>query len=369
VRIYYYHSLDLTFKSAQTIQVIKDYCGLSKNGHEVFLYGQYSCIKEWVEVASFIEKISVFVSARPRSKLNRVLGKVVFIFKMLLDKEKVIVTRDVNKAKSMLFFRKLMRAKVIHEMHEESFTYLFKKRITKESVQNTLSSVDAILFTNQSQVTFYQKEFGLLPNCYVVLPNGVEENKFENASRKNNYVLTYLGQFNRWKNIELIFSSLALLDEKFTLRVAGGKGRESDRDYIDGLIKRYKIAEKRVNFLGYVNNSEIVEGVLSGSNVLLLPLGNNIQSKYLTSPMKLFEYMSTKIPIVSVDYPSITSFVDDEVVFLSDNNPESFSAAIKECVKSSDLEERILEMNLRVKKLSYKVRSERYDDFICQFDK
>ncbi len=370
MNIYYYHPLDLSFKSAQTIQVIKDYCSLSKKRHNIFIYGQYSQISELEEVLKFTKDCSVSLSKYPKSKINRMLSKFFFLVRMLKDKEKkIIITRDLDKAKSMVACRKIMRAKIVHEMHEESFSYLFKRRVTKESVLAIFSKVDAILFTNQSQVIFYEQEFGSQPYCHIVLPNGVEDGKFINVKRKNNHVLTYLGQFNRWKNVELIFSSLALLDDKYTLRVAGGKGVESDRNYINSLMEKYGIIKQRVNFLGFVDNNDITEKVLNESNVLLLPLGDNIQSKYLTSPMKLFEYMSTEIPIVSIDYPSIKSLVGEDIVFLSENNPESFSRAINKAASFIGIDSRVLNMNKKVKKLTYQARSERYNNFIAYLDK
>ena len=60
-----------------------------------------------------------------------------------------------------------------------------------------------------------------------------------------------------------------------------------------GIIEKYRLDSSRVIYLGYVDNKEIPNIAFNGSNLLLLPLGDNIQSMYLTSPMKLFEYMST----------------------------------------------------------------------------
>jgi glycosyltransferase involved in cell wall biosynthesis len=155
---------------------------------------------------------------------------------------------------------------------------------------------------------------------------------------------------------------MKLLDDKYTLRIAGGKNKDGKK-IIQNLIKKYNINPKRVNYLGYIDNDHVVSAVLDNSNALLLPLGNNLQSKYFTSPMKLFEYMSTSIPVVAVKYPSITSIVRNDEVYLAENTPFDFSEKIRQaCEKDND--EMIDNMNNLVKNYSYENRSHKLNNFI-----
>ena len=249
-------------------------------------------------------------------------------------------------------------------MHEESFPYLFKKKISKNYTLNLFKQVDSLIFTNYSQVELFKNEFNFSPHSYIVLPNGVEIDRFNSIEKENNFVLTYLGQFNEWKNVELLFSSLSLLDEKFTLRIAGGKGDEKSKEFIEKLMIKYSINEKRVVYLGFIKNSEI-ETVLDKSNILLLPLGDNIQSKYLTSPMKLFEYMATKIPVIAVDYPTINLITSDDELYLSKNDSKNFAETINSIVENNEeSRKKVKAMNNLVEKYSYKNRSEKFDEFI-----
>jgi hypothetical protein len=48
-----------------------------------------------------------------------------------------------------------------------------------------------------------------------------------------------------------------------------------------------------------------VPDLLRSSGVLLLPLQNNLFGRSLTSPLKLWDYLATKVPIVAPDLPSI----------------------------------------------------------------
>jgi len=359
-KVYYYHPLDLTFKSAQTLQVIKDYCHLSKLGISVVVYGSYTNINDLLSIQQYIVNSNLKIISSKRSFFGKTTVKLAFFLDMLFSTgRKIIVTRHYRKLSKVLQLKKFMSdIKVLHEMHEESFPYLFKPHIRKNKIKSLLLNefLDCIIFTNYSQEIFFEREFGQNPKKSKVLPNGVEFEKFRHATMSENFVLTYLGQFNQWKNVELIFEALSLLDDRYTLRVAGGKNDKTSQEYIFNLIKKYNINPDRVDYLGFVNNSNIVDQVLMNSHVLLLPLGDNIQSIHLTSPMKLFEYMSTKIPILAVDFPSVRLITSDKI-FLSPNSGKFFSDQIRVICSTKKTDFNFRLMNDLVQKYSYKNRS------------
>jgi len=347
MNVFYNHTLELKFSSAQTIQVIKDYCYLSRLGYKIYLYGNFVSNEDSKKISQFIKDYNVTIFS----------NKIMFWKTFLMKKNKIVVTRHHKKLYETLFIKKFIKFKNVHEMHEESFFYLFKPKYTKNYFEKLLNKTDGIIFTNYSQVEFFKKEFGYFPKFkYTTLPNGVEIEKFKDIKMCNNKVLTYTGQFNRWKNVELLFSTLSLLPQSFSLRIAGGQNQK-DINYIKYLTKKYKL-NKRVDYKGFVDNKEI-PNILNCSNVLLLPMGNNIQSKYLTSPMKLFEYMATKIPIVTVNYPSITSLTKEcQNIFLAENTSQDFARKILEAInKSSKNEQKCIE------KFSYDIRSKNADKF------
>jgi glycosyltransferase involved in cell wall biosynthesis len=246
-------------------------------------------------------------------------------------------------------------------MHEESLPHIFKKNVLKTDMKSLFFNkrLDLIIFTNYSQQVFFKKEFGDLPYSVIVLPNGVEIEKFKNVSMSSNYVITYSGGFNKWKNVDLLFEVLSILEEKYTLRIAGGKGDLQSELYIDFLINKFDIDPRRVDYLGFVNNKEIATKVLNKSNLLLIPLGDNVQSRYLTSPMKLFEYMATKIPILAVNFPSI-SLITDDTIYLSSVKAIEFANKVVEICEHNSHNFDSSSMNNIAKKYSYKNRSLNY---------
>ncbi len=364
--LHYYHTLDLRFSSAQTLQVIRDYAYLSKYGYTIHLYGFYKEKKSLKEIQDFLKNFpKVYLHSTHKNSFSSLRLTYRLYTKLLREKDSWLITRHYRKLLYALRIKRLLSTKIIHEMHEESFVYRFKS-ISKEDFSKTISQTDLIIFTNPSQILFYKKEFKEDPSFrYAVLPNGVELDKFSNALFKDSKVLTYIGQFNRWKNPELLFKTLAKLPKKFTLRVAGGKNNEDSRAWIKEQIEKYNL-KGRVDFRGYIPNNLIVKEVINGSNILLLPLGDNLQSCYLTSPMKLFEYLATTIPILSVRCPSVSSLVDEDTIFFSTHQASDFAKAIIDIssIPQDELKKRREKMLQTAKTYSYENRSKKFHNIL-----
>ena len=103
--IYYYHNLNLTFKSAQTLQVIKDYVYLSQKGYEVNLFGEYTNSDDLQDILNYIGNNNIILQASFSFKLFKIFNKMRFISKILFNKkEKILVTRHFKKIKRTSFF-------------------------------------------------------------------------------------------------------------------------------------------------------------------------------------------------------------------------------------------------------------------------
>ena len=71
ISILYFHTLDLTFKSAQTIQVVKDYYHLSNLGINVSLYGSYKNEEDYSLIKEYVAGSSLRIISKRNSKVNR----------------------------------------------------------------------------------------------------------------------------------------------------------------------------------------------------------------------------------------------------------------------------------------------------------
>ena len=164
----------------------------------------------------------------------------------------------------------------------------------------------------------------------------------------------------------LIFEALHYLPKYFHLRIAGGKENSSlSNQYINELVSEFSL-DGRVDYFGFVHPGELVKKVINGSCILLLPLGNSTVAQYATSPMKLVEYMATRIPIVAVDAPSVRGLSGADSIFLAKSKAKDFAKAIFNVykMKSDELQERISKQNKISKQYDFNVRARKYNTWL-----
>ena len=377
-RIFYFHPLVFHFNSGMTLQVVRDFTHLSSLGYEAYLYGTYTDEESFAAVKRYIGDAPVRLTVlKGTEKRMRHLVKALFLWRMFLlcRRGSFVIARHYNQAMGLLRTRQLFRRPLLLlELHETAFPHLieYKRGMgvpeLKRLSQEVIGRADGLILTNFSQEVMLKREFTGLPP-YEVFPNGVERERFTavlpniptdgpGLDAGGRAVVTYAGQFAKWKNVELLFASVALLDSRFSLRIAGGKGDEKSIRLVERLTERYKL-QGRVDYRGFVPPEKLAGEVLDGSSVLALPLGDNVQAKYFTSPMKLFEYMATGVPVVAVDYPSVSMVTGGDSVFLSENDPAAFAKAITTAVTAPDRAERVARMNSLSGRYTYEERSRR----------
>ncbi len=374
MNVYYFHPLPLNYNSGQTLQVLQDYKYLSQHGYRIFLFGTYDDESALQKIQTDLQDLPISLHYRQgHTSLNRNLLKWKMTLQILADPHpKVIVARNVNKMCDIQFWKRFLRQSIlVWERHEDAIPYLLegtsaaKATICKAKMSKVLANIHGLLLTNHSQYPLFQQEFGSLPP-HIILPNGVDISAFGHVRPPRDiqpYVITYTGQFTRWKNVELLFEALSFLDDRYRLRIAGGKGDDTSRAWIHNTANRFNV-QGRVDYLGFVAPNELPSKVLSGSSVLLLPLGNNMESKYFTSPMKLFEYMATPIPVAAVDFPSIRGITGEKTVYLSPNDPRTFAKTILHAVNDPQRQDRITAMNILGKQYSHENRAKAYCNFL-----
>lgn len=123
-------------------------------------------------------------------------------------------------------------------------------------------------------------------------------------------VVAYVGSFGRynsWKGIEIFLDAARLLPDYIFLAVGARENERSD------FSARYPMRNVRIH--DAVAPKEIPQ-ILAAADMLVLPnRSDSKESAFYTSPLKLFEYMASGVPIISSDLPSIREIVSEEDVF------------------------------------------------------
>jgi glycosyltransferase involved in cell wall biosynthesis len=205
---------------------------------------------------------------------------------------------------------------------------------------------------------YYVRE-GVPEEKIIVAPDGVDLEMFDNlmskkeARRKlgipiDKRVICYTGHLYDWKGVNILAMSMKYLSDDHICYFVGGT--EEDVFKFKKFIEKNKIPNTVV--VGYVSPI-VVPIYLAASDILVLPNIRKGLSEF-TSPLKLFEYMASKRPIVASDLPSIREILNEEnAVLVEPGNPKALAEGIKRVLND--------------KKFAYKLSENAYKD-VQQYD-
>ena len=116
----------------------------------------------------------------------------------------------------------------------------------------------------------------------------------------------YAGQLYPDKGIEIILQIAKLLENRQDLKFIIVGGFAKDRRHWESYCRKHEILN--VQFTGFVPNSTIPQ-YLKAADCLLLPYRMDMRHKFMdvhtTSPLKLFEYMAAKRPIIATGISTV----------------------------------------------------------------
>lgn len=288
------------------------------------------------------------------------IQSITFIFSLLVylafKKTEIIYCRDFL----VLYFLQFFKKKLVLEAHTlpKAKYYKLLKRLDK-----------IIVITKYVKESLVKKEID--ESKILVAPDGVDLEKFDIEidkieSRKKCHlpidkkIVLYSGQLFEWKGVyTLAESSKYLNDDIFIVMVGGIK---DDVQSIEKFIQDKHL--KNIILLGQKNPNEIPL-YLKAVDALVLPnSGKSDISKYYTSPLKLFEYMASKNPIVASDLPSIREILSHDVAQLvPPDNAQALAQGIKDTL-NQNTDNMVLKAFEIVKQYTWEKRTKEIIEFI-----
>ena len=141
---------------------------------------------------------------------------------------------------------------------------------------------------------------------YCIAPSGVAPSATA-PIREREYSVCYSGQLHRHKGVELLIDAVGRMnDRQIGLLIVGGNDR---LDEVRACAVSNGIAP-RVRFTGHVGFQE-AQRLLARTTLAAAPLLTCDQNCYYTSPLKLFEYMAMRVPVVASNLPAISEVITD----------------------------------------------------------
>lgn len=315
MKILYIANIRLPTEKAHGVQIMKTCEAFAHLGHEVELVvpDRKTPITEDPFAYYGVEKNFSIVRV-PTSDTVR-FGRIGFLFEtwsftrgaMRYIKEhpaEVVYGRD-----EMVLYAAILRRVpgVVWESHTGAWN-VFARRI--------VDRVRAIVVISEGLQHWYRAK-GVSASKLIVAHDGVDLEAFAHPEPKESArvrlglpqeekIALYIGRVDGWKGVSTLCEASNLLSSHVQVVVIGGE---------EAQVATLRSAYPRVLFLGYHPYRELADNQ-AAADVLVLPnTSKSEMSARFTSPLKLFTYMASGVPIVASDLPSVREVVSDEMVF------------------------------------------------------
>lgn len=220
----------------------------------------------------------------------------------------------------------------IHDFYESSVRFL--NRVV-------LKNTSGLIVTNTFKQRVINERYGFSKDKMIHQPNAVSSEMFDIPISKKEAreklglpldvkIALYTGHLFSWKGVHTLAEAALYVPEDTRIYFIGGT--EEDREALKKFVANKKLPH--IIFLPHQEHAKIPLFQKS-ADVLVLPnTAKEAASKYETSPVKLFEYMASGIPIVASDIPSIREIVSPkEVFFFTPDDPKSLAKEIQEAIE------------------------------------
>lgn len=233
---------------------------------------------------------------------------------------------------------RLGRARVVFEKHSDAASY--KKSLVIRAYaaveRFVMRHSDAVIGTGPGLVKQVETlHCGTPAFCVSDIPSslvepdeaGTEAARAKMAKVPSEVLATYVGSFEVYQGIDLLFHSIPVAVEKapgLRFVIIGGTAQQIDewRNWL-----RERRCEERVTFLGKIPPDEL-PCYLAASDILLSP---RIQG--VNTPLKLLDYLKVSRAIVATDHPANRLILSEKTARLADLTPESFGGAVAELAR------------------------------------
>ncbi|MBI2639334.1 MAG: glycosyltransferase family 4 protein [Candidatus Sungbacteria bacterium] len=261
-----------------------------------------------------------------------VFSKMVLLYLLFFAKKDAVVYS--NEALPLLF-ASLRFPNTVYEVHDFPRNTRFYKTLFRR--------VRFAVVTNRWKQGRIAELFDVPAERLFYEPNAVDVESFSGAGNgvllrksydipEETFLIGYAGSLRTMdmeKGVGTLFSAMKLLGPDFKALIIGGS--KEDADYYKRMASGMGI-ERKLIFTGWVKHSSVPQ-YLKMCDVLISPFPKNDHYNFYMSPMKIFEYMASGVPIVASDLNSIREIIDDASAFLVEpENAEALAEGINRAV-------------------------------------
>jgi glycosyltransferase involved in cell wall biosynthesis len=215
------------------------------------------------------------------------------------------------------------------------------------------------------------ERFGIADEFIKVQPNGIDLSFFSarfsivDAREKLGIsqdikIALYSGKFYSWKGLNVLVDMVNKIDGNIKIYVVGGDKNEFED------ITKLSINSDKIVFVGHVKYSEMPLWYAVADTFVVLGTPKNDYSYFHTSPMKLFEYMASKRPIVAARTPANRQILlQENAIWYDPDNADDLAHCINQASNHSELfQDEVISAFEQVKQFTWDKRATSVAEFI-----
>ena len=190
----------------------------------------------------------------------------------------------------------------------------------------------------------------------------INENKDQIRKKLNlpldKKIILYTGSLRKERGIDTIIKAAHKLKGKgYIFIIIGGNIKQIK--YWKTFMKKRDI-DSNLFFLGYKQNS-IIPSYLKSADILLAPYSKNCITVKWMSPIKIFEYLASGVPIIASDVKRLKEICKkNECLFFNADNHRDLSRKIEYLIQNEKVQKYLVEKSLNeVKNHTYEIRCKR----------
>ena len=347
MKILYISKSAIPSRSANSIHVMKMCQAFADNGHNVVLLApdvkdQYEKnVPDIYQYYGVKKNFHIKKLVHPKLKGGALFYTIAIFFYLFTNKRFDLV---YGRFLHGVYVATLLKNKVIYEAHlPASDKNNHRLTVFKKLIKNKY--LKRMIVISQALKNIYLEKGYLNNNMIYVAHDGADvienfNDKIKLYGSKDNLKVGYVGHLYKGRGIETIIECAKQLND-ITFHLVGGL--KEDIEYWKNYSKNLKL--DNVYFYGFVSPKETIK-YRNSFDILLAPYAKKVSifgnhegdtSKFM-SPLKIFEYMSHKKPIIVSDLPVIREVLNEKNSILVEcENIELWVNSIK---KLQDLKNR-----------------------------
>lgn len=197
-----------------------------------------------------------------------------------------------------------------------------------------------IIATNKEIRHMLMERFMLTNNRVLVEPNGVDFQQFENAPSRSEArrqlslapdarIALYAGRFYTWKRLDILADACRHMPDVQCYVIGGDRTLFERVTGVANMPANLHIAGER-------ESDEVPLWLAAADALLLLGTKSNEHSYRETAPMKIYEYMAARRPIIASRTRALESIVArDSVLFYEPDNAQDLARNVRAALENT----------------------------------